>query len=390
MSQRQQALIADRVFDGTIVRPDTAVVIDGAQILAVVPRSELPASVPATISPPGVWLAPGFIDVQVNGGGDVLFNDVTTVDGIRAIAAAHRRFGTTALLPTLITDTPQKMSAALAAARALVGTEPGILGIHLEGPFLSPEKPGVHALHYIRAPTPDDEAMLTAERPGVLVVTLAPECVPGGFIGRLAASGVRICLGHSNATYAETKTAMAEGLTGFTHLFNAMRPLASREPGPIGAALENAESWFGMIVDGVHVDPVMLRLALRGKARPMLVTDAMPPVGGKHTSFSLYGQTIRSDRGRCLRQNGTLAGTNLDMATAVRNCVRLLDVPLESALRFASANPASFLGVERWLGHLAPGYRADLIAIDPATVEVTGVWSAGMDQCGVRPTFAAL
>jgi N-acetylglucosamine-6-phosphate deacetylase len=375
-----QALIADHVFDGTVVRSDMAVVIEGAQILALAPRSKLPGSIPATTLPRDIWLAPGFIDVHVNGGGDVLFNDVTTADGIRVIAAAHRRFGTTALLPTLISDTPQKMSAALAATRALIGKEPGILGLHLEGPFLSPDKPGVHALRHIRAPTPDDEAMLTAERPGVLVVTLAPECVPDGFIGRLAAAGVRVCLGHSNATYKETKSAMTEGLTGFTHLFNAMRPLGSREPGPIGAALESAESWFGMIVDGVHVDPVALRLALRGNARPMLVTDAMPPVGGKQAGFSLYGETIQSDGGRCLRQDGTLAGTNLDMATAVRNCVRLLNVPLESALRFASAHPARFLGVESRLGYLAPGYRADLVAIDPATVEVTGVWCAGIDQ----------
>ena len=380
MSPTQQALIADYVFDGTVVRSDLAVLIDGSQISALVPRNELPTSIPATTLPAGVWLAPGFIDVQVNGGGDVLFNDATTADGIRAIAAAHRQFGTTALLPTLISDSPRKMSEALAAARVLIGTEPGILGIHLEGPFLSTQKPGVHAVHHIRTPTPDDEAMLTARRKGVLVVTLAPECVPNGFIGRLAASGARICLGHSNATYTATKAAMSEGLTGFTHLFNAMRPLASREPGPIGAALESSESWFGMIVDGVHVDPAILRLALRGHARPMLVTDAMPPVGGKHRCFSLYGDRIRSDQGRCLRQDGTLAGTNLDMATAVRNCVRLLGVPLERALRFASAHPASFLGVDRWLGYLAPGYRADIVAIDPQTINVTAVWSAGIGQ----------
>jgi N-acetylglucosamine-6-phosphate deacetylase len=381
MSRTQQALIADYVFDGTVVHSGLAVLIDGSQIAALVPRNDLPVSVPALTLPKGVWLAPGFIDVQVNGGGDVLFNDVTTAEGIRTIAAAHRQFGTTSLLPTLITDTPQKMSAALIAAREVIGKEPGILGLHLEGPFLSPEKPGVHALRHIRSPTRDDEVMLTAEQPGVLVMTLAPECVPDGFINRLAATGVRVCLGHSNATYPETRAAMSEGLTGFTHLFNAMRPLASREPGPIGAVLESPESWFGMIVDGVHVDPVMLRLALRGSARPMLVTDAMPPVGGKSTCFNLYGETIQSDHGSCQRiRDGTLAGTSLDMATAVRNCVRLLGVPLESALRFASVNPASFLGVERWLGYLAPGYRADLVTIDPTTIDVTGVWSAGVNQ----------
>jgi N-acetylglucosamine-6-phosphate deacetylase len=380
MRPQQKALIADHVFDGTAVHADMAVVIDGPQISALVPRKDLAASIPAHTLRQGTWLAPGFIDVQVNGGGDVLFNDVTTADGILAIAAAHRQFGTTSLLPTLISDTPQRMSAALAAARAVIGKEPGILGIHLEGPFLSPEKPGVHALHHIRAPTPEDEVILTAERAGSLVMTLAPERVPKRFISRLVATGVRVCLGHSNATYLETRAAISEGLSGFTHLFNAMPPLASREPGPIGAALESPECWFGMIVDDVHVDPVMLRLALRGSARPMLVTDAMPPVGGKQADFSLYGEPIHSDHGRCLRQDGTLAGTNLDMATAVRNCVRLLGVPLENALRFASAHPASFLGVERWLGYVAPGYRADLVAVDPTTVEVTGVWCAGIDQ----------
>ena len=175
----------------------------------------------------GLWLAPGFIDIQVNGGGDVLFNDAPTPDGIRAIAAAHRKFGTTALLPTLITDAPEKMTAALAAVQELVGQEPAVIGIHLEGPFISPERAGVHDRRYIRTPSPEDTAALVAPRKGATVVTLAPERAPEGFVRRLASTGVRACLGHSMATYAETRAAMAEGLTGFTHLFNAMRPLAS-------------------------------------------------------------------------------------------------------------------------------------------------------------------
>ena len=219
--------------------------------------------------------------------------------------------------------------------------------------------------------------MLTAPRPGVTMVTLAPERVPTGFIRQLARAGIRVWLGHSMATYAETRAAMAEGLTGFTHLFNAMRPLASREPGPIAAALESPETWFGMIVDGVHVDPAMLRLALRGTSRPMLVTDAMPPVGGSRSSFTLYGEEIIVRDGRCLRKDGTLAGAVLDMATAVRNCVRLLGVSLEDALRFASTNPASFLGIDHWLGRLAPGYRADIVAFHRDSVEVVETWMAG-------------
>ena len=380
MNATQHALIADFVFDGTALRRSAAVVMDGPKITGVLPASDLSRSIPTRSLPDGTWLAPGFIDVQVNGGGDVLFNDRPTVDGIRAIAAAHRRFGTTSLLPTLISDTPEKTQLALSAVSELVGRDPSILGIHLEGPFLSPEKPGVHSLQYIREPTPEDEQALMRPNSGVKVLTLAPERVPEGVVGRLADAGFRICLGHSVATYEQVKAAMSEGLTGFTHLFNAMRPLASREPGPIAAAIESPSVWFGMIVDGEHVDPAMLRLALRGEAAPMLVTDAMPPVGGTHAGFRLYGEPIKCEHGRCVRGDGALAGSSLDMASAVRNCVRLLGVPLERALQFASVNPASFLGVDRSLGRLAAGYRADIVAIDPGRIEVEAVWIAGDDQ----------
>ena len=179
------------------------------------------------------------------------------------------------------------------------------------------------------------------------------------------------------ATYAQTKAALVEGLVGFTHLFNAMRPLESREPGPIAAALETPGAWFGMIVDGVHVAPAMLRLALRGAAHPMLVTDAMPPVGGQAPGFTLYGNEIVVRDGRCARADGTLAGAALDMAAAVRNCVRLLDVPLTDALRFASTEPARFLGLGKALGRIAPGYRADMVAFDPGEIGVIDTWVAG-------------
>jgi N-acetylglucosamine-6-phosphate deacetylase len=327
--------------------------------------------------PEGAWLAPGFIDLQVNGGGDVLFNDQPTAHGIRTIAAAHRRFGTTSLLPTLITDSLEKTRLALDAANAIATQEPGILGVHLEGPYLSPEKPGVHDPRQIRQPGPDDLALLTAPRNGVLLVTLAPEMVPAGFIARLVEAGVRVSLGHSMATYRQTQAAMAEGLTGFTHLFNAMRPLASREGGPIAQALESPNAWYGLIVDGVHVDPVMLRLALRGLGHPMLVTDAMPPVGGSRAAFSLHGEPISVRDGRCLTDDGTLAGTALDMASAVNNCMTLLGVPLPDALRFASTHPAAFLGLADMLGKLARGYRADLVAFEPKAMTVLTTWVAG-------------
>ncbi|MFL5062243.1 MAG: N-acetylglucosamine-6-phosphate deacetylase [Xanthobacteraceae bacterium] len=372
----QQAIAADHVFDGAVVHRNAAVVIDGAQVAGIMPRDEVPSGV-AVRALDGAWLAPGFIDIQVNGGGDVLFNDHPTPEGIATIAAAHRRFGTTGLLPTLISDTPEKMRAALAAVDAIIGREPGVLGIHLEGPFLSPEKPGVHNVRVLREPTREDAALLTAPHQGVTLVTLAPEQVPAGFIAELVGAGVRVSLGHSMATYAQTRAAMAEGLSGFTHLFNAMRPLTSRDPGPIPAALESPNAWFGMIVDGVHVDPAVLRLALRGRARPILVTDAMPPVGGKRPTFALYGEEIMVKDEACARRDGTLAGAYLDMATAVRNAVRLLGVTLEDALRMASTHPAGFIGLGEVLGRLAPGYRADVVAFDPTTVQVLDTWVAG-------------
>src|SRR5947209_13132775 len=371
------AIAADHVFDGTVVHEHTAVVLDGARIVDLVPTSDLPRTMPIRELAEDAWLAPGFIDVQANGGGDVLFNDQPTVQGVRSIAAAHRKFGTTGLLPTLISDSPQKMRLALDAANAAASEEPGILGIHLEGPFLSSEKPGVHDPRQIRSPSADELAMLTAPRHGVLMVTLAPEVVPPGLIAKLVAAGIRVSLGHSMATYAQTRAAMAEGLTGFTHLFNAMRPLASREPGPIALALESPNACYGLIVDGVHVDPAMLRLALRGLGHPMLVSDAMPPVGGRHSHFSLYGKNIAARDGCCVTEDGTLAGTVLDMAAAVKNCVRLLGVALPDALRFASAHPATFLGLGETLGKLAPGYRADLVAFDPTDITVLATWIAG-------------
>ncbi len=216
-----------------------------------------------------------------------------------------------------------------------------------------------------------------APRAGVTLLTLAPERAPSGFIAQLAKAGIRVSLGHSMASYDETKAALAEGLTGFTHLFNAMCPLGSRDPGPVAAALETPDAFFGMIVDGEHVDPAVLRLALRGVAHPMLVTDAMPPVGGNKSTFMLYGEEIAVREGRCARADGTLAGSALDMASAVRYCVELLGVPLGHALRFASTEPASFLGLEATLGRLAPKYRADLVAFDPGSMRIHATWVAG-------------
>ena len=246
---KRHAVAADSVFDGITVRHNSAVVMEGEQIVGIASRRGLPDDMPVKDLPEGVWLSPGFIDVQVNGGGDRLFNNEPTPDAITAIGAAHRRFGTTSFLPTLITDTDEKMKQAIAAVQTAMKTQPGVLGIHLEGPFLSKEKPGIHNPDLIRAADAHHLKMLTSLKGGTTVVTLAPECVSGTFINELVNGGVKVSLGHSMATYEETQAAISDGLSGFTHLFNAMRPMASREPGPIAAALEAAGCWYGLIVD---------------------------------------------------------------------------------------------------------------------------------------------
>ena len=326
--------------------------------------------------PPGALLAPGFIDIQVNGGGGVLLNDVPTPAGMRAIIAAHRRLGTTGLLPTLITDKGEVMVRAVAAARDMAG-QPGFLGLHLEGPFLNPERKGVHRAEFMVPPGDADLDLLGQ----AALVTLAPERVPPGFIRKLRQRGPRIAAGHTMATAVQMKAAVEEGLTGVTHLYNAMPPLSGRMPGPVGAAFADERLVAGIICDGLHVDPLNVRAAWRamGAARLMLVTDAMPSVGAASAGFNLLGRDVALQDGRLVLADGTLAGAHLDMAAAVRNAVKLAGIPLGDALAMASATPAAFLGQGHVRGRLAPGLAADLVALN-AGLGVLGTWVVGEHQ----------
>ena len=327
----------------------------------------------------GAALVPGFIDAQVNGGGGVLFNNDTSVEAIRAIAQAHRRFGTTGLLPTLISDDAEVMARAVEATReAIAQGVPGVLGIHLEGPYLAPARKGTHDAGKFRVPDADEIAMATSLDNGVTLLTLAPEQVPADTIRAMVARGAIVVAGHTAGTYEQIRAGIDAGVSGFTHLYNAMSPLQGREPGAVGAALEDDGCWCGVIVDGVHVHPASLRVALAAKPRGkvFLVTDAMPMVGSDDPGFDLYGETITAVDGVVRNAAGSLAGSALDMATAVRNSVRLVGVPLEEAARMASTYPAEFLGLGDTHGRIAPGYRADLVALD-ADLQVTGTWIGG-------------
>jgi N-acetylglucosamine-6-phosphate deacetylase len=374
----RHAILADRVFDGRGWRPESAVLIRDSRIAGLGAWGEVPADWPQTRLPTGAVLAPGFIDLQVNGGGGVLLNDQPTADGMRAIARAHRRFGTTGCLPTLITDTREQMRIAIAAARTVSGGD-GIIGLHLEGPFISPKRPGIHRPDRIAQPGAGDlEELRELADAGRSLVTLAPECVPAGFVQTLAAAGVRISIGHSEASAAVVMQAVADGATGVTHLFNAMPPLSARDPGIVGTALTEPRLTAGVIVDGIHVDPVSVRAAFtaKGADRIALVTDAMPTVGASLNRFELMGRTIKLSDGRLTSEEGTLAGAHLDMASAVRNTVRLAKLPLEDALRAASLTPAQFLGLDNERGALIAGARADLVALDQE-LTVIATWVDG-------------
>ena len=327
----------------------------------------------------GQLLLPGFIDSQVNGGGGVLFNDAPSVESIRAIGRAHRRFGTTGFLPTLISTDLDIMARAIAAVRsAIEAGVPGVLGIHIEGPFLNVARKGVHDPSKLRELDPSALGLLTSLRGGRTLVTLAPEMTTPQMIEKLVAAGVVVSAGHTNATYAEISSALRHGLTGFTHLFNAMSPLTGREPGTVGAALDDPASWCGIIVDGEHTDPVVLRIALRCKAhdRFMLVTDAMPSVGTNNDSFELQGRRITVRGSACLDEDGRLAGSNMDMASCVRNAISMLGLSLPEAVRMASQGPAEFLGLAHDTGRIAPGLRADLVLADEG-LNVLETWIAG-------------
>lgn len=359
------AVLADRVFDGHGWHAEAAVLIRGTRVVGLAPWGEVPPDWPQRRLQAGTFLAPGFIDLQVNGGGGILLNDQPTADGMSAIARVHRRYGTTACLPTLITDTREQMRTAIAAARSIGGRD-GVLGLHLEGPFISPLRPGVHRPDRIAQPGASDlEELCELAGAGRSLVTLAPECVPAGFIRTLASSGVRISIGHSEAPAAVVMQAVADGATGVTHLFNAMPPLSARAPGIIGMALADRRLTAGLIVDGIHVDPISIQAAFaaKGSDRIALVTDAMPTVGTSLDRFELFGRTIKLADGRLTTEGGTLAGAHLDMASAVRNAVRLTQLPLEDALRAASLTPARFLGLDNERGAVFPGARADLVAL---------------------------
>ena len=378
-----QAISAPRLFDGHAFQDRKAVLVDGGRIVGVVPLDAVPGDV-AVVRARGL-LVPGFVDAQVNGGGGVLLNEAPTPEAMAAIAAAHRPCGTTALLPTLISDSPEVTRAAIAAAIAATARTGPVAGLHLEGPHLDPARKGTHLAAHLRPMTEADLADLCAAARAlpVLLLTVAPQAVSPDQVRALVAAGAIVSLGHSDCSADEAAALFAAGATGVTHLFNAMSGLGHRAPGLVGATLETPQVWASLIADGCHVDWTALRIALRAKRGPgrlFLVSDAMSLVGSDRDSLVLNGRSIRRHAvpgavSRLTLEDGTLAGSDLDMGTALRLAVQHLDLPLDEALRMAALYPASFLRLAD-RGRIAPGCRADLVLLDE-DLQIRRTWVGG-------------
>ncbi|MBM7406409.1 MULTISPECIES: N-acetylglucosamine-6-phosphate deacetylase [Sphingomonas] len=370
-----------RFANGRVVT--AAGTLDGATFTLTGGRiAAIDATAPAAereIDLAGGWIVPGFIDVQVNGGGGVLFNDAPTVEGIDAIGRGHAPFGTTGFLPTLISDVPEAIARALdATEEAIAAGVPGCVGVHIEGPIINAARKGIHDPEKFRRLDDALIELLTRRRLGKVLLTLAPEMVSHEDIRRLAAAGVILSVGHSDADHDTVAAAFAAGMTGVTHLYNAMSPLKHREPGVVGAALDDQNVYCGIIADGFHVHDAALRIAMRAHPRDrfLLVTDAMSCVGANVDSFVLHGQTIRVENGCCLGADGTLAGSALDMAGAFRHVVDRVGVTPEEAAVMSATAPAAFLGLSHDRGALAPGLRADWVCLTH-DLQPAGTWIAG-------------
>ncbi|RVT47798.1 N-acetylglucosamine-6-phosphate deacetylase [Rheinheimera sediminis] len=352
----QQISVA-RLFDGQNWQQNVTLTIEADRIHSI--QSADGAVLQGT-------LVPGFIDVQVNGGGGALFNTNTSLEALRTMVKAHAQFGSTALLPTVITDSVAVMQqAADVVAQAIASKEPGILGVHFEGPHLSVPKKGVHPEPHIRPLSAAELAIYRRTDLGIKLVTVAPENIGPEQIKELVEANVIVCLGHSNADAVTVQAALAAGATGFTHLYNAMSPLTSREPGVVGAALADPHSWCGIILDGFHVHPLAVKVALaaKPKGKLLIVTDAMSPVGTSQTEFDFFDGKVIRNGNKLTNLNGNLAGSVLDMASAVSYAVKELGLDLSEAVRMASLYPAEFLSISTQRGQIKAGAKADLVLL---------------------------
>ncbi len=382
MSDSKQAYVGCDIFDGEIRHKNSALLVAEGKVVGIVGQDDIPDAYAVHTLASGLITA-GFVDLQVNGGGGVMLNDAPGIDAMKIICDAHLPFGTTSLLPTLITDQPEKTALAIAAAEEAIAAKiPGVIGLHLEGPHLSRARKGAHDPELIRPMDQGDLDLLIRAGKSLpsLMLTVAPESVSFAQIAELSGSGAIVSIGHTDVNFEAAKLAAENGVSCVTHLFNAMSQLGNREPGVVGAVLELGGLSAGLIADGFHVDPKTIGIALRAKQGPgkiFLVTDSMSTIGTDQKEVLLNGRLIRRECGRLLLEDGTLAGADLDMISAVRFMVEVIGLDLEEALRMASLYPAMVLGRDQEIGRLRAGSNADFLYLSN-DLGIKGVWQAGV------------
>jgi N-acetylglucosamine-6-phosphate deacetylase len=374
------------IFTGEEVLTSHALIIDKDQVSEIIDVDDIPESITNRYDLKGNMLVPGFIDLQVNGGGGIMFNSEPNVETIKRMVQGHQRFGTTGMMPTLITTSFEEMEKAISAVEQAISENiPGVLGIHLEGPFLSEVKKGAHDASKFCTIDEKGFAIMTSARLGKTIVTIAPELTDDDTISSLNKKGIIICAGHTNANYQQTMQAIDAGLHGFTHLYNAMTPLESRMPGMVGAAISDERTWFGIIADGYHMHSSAFKIAVKAKQQggAILVTDAMATVGSFSDTFILDNEEIKSINGKCVNSSGSLAGSDLNMNQAVKNAISFANISWQEAVRMASLYPAKALGLDHVYGKIKKGYKANFLILNDE-LDVRSTWINGIDVTSIN------
>ena len=374
----KQALLGSQIFCGERFYDHHALLIDGNSIIEIVDENNIPNAFNKIELDQGI-IAPGFIDLQVNGGGGILFNNRPTKESLNTIINAHQFFGTTSIMPTVISDSIKVLTKCTRAVAQEIKKNSGLLGIHIEGPFFSLKYRGVHQKKYISKLSSEYLELFSNLKEFPVILTLAPECISIKDLNHLASLGLKIMAGHTDASYDELEQAAKNNLNGFTHLFNAMSQMSAREPGAVGAALDFDNLYASIIVDLHHVHHSLIKLAYQKKpiGKLFFISDSMATINHGEPTFELYDEVVSEQNGRITNAEGKLAGSSITQIDAVKNAYQKCNIPLDHALAMASRYPAEFIGVDRYLGSLKPNYRADLVHFD-SNFKVNNVWTSGV------------
>jgi len=374
----KQALLGSQIFCGERFYDHHALLIDGNSIIEIVDEKNIPNAFNKIELDQGI-LAPGFIDLQVNGGGGILFNNRPTKESLNTIINAHQFFGTTSIMPTVISDSVKVLTKCTRAVTQEIKKNSALLGIHMEGPIFSLKYRGVHQKKYISKLSSEYLELFSNLKEFPVILTLAPECISIKDLNHLASLGLKIMAGHTDASYDELEQAAKKNLNGFTHLFNAMSQMSAREPGAVGAALDFDNLYASIIVDLHHVHHSLIKLAYQKKpiGKLFFISDSMATINHGEPTFELYDEVVSEQNGRITNAEGKLAGSSITQIDAVKNAYQKCNIPLDHALAMASRYPAEFIGVDRYLGSLKPNYRADLVHFD-SNFKVNNVWTSGV------------